>query len=672
MNRFPQLVQGLERARRALCSLVGWTLFAANPALPATVPWNTVGPDGGDARSIAASPDNPSHLYLGTTDSWIYESTDGAATWHRLAQLATDENLVIDHIVIDRVDPSILYAAAWTPGHVGGGLWRSRDGGRNWSELPGLKGQSIRAFVQSASAPSMLFAGTLEGIFRSADSGATWIEISPKDSKEIHEVESLAVDPTDPAVVYAGTWHLPWKTSDGGQTWHAIKKGVIDDSDVFSIIIDPEKPHIIYASACSGIYKSESGGELFRKIQGIPATARRTRVLRQDPANRNVVYAGTTEGLYKTTDGGKTFKRMSGAELIVNDVFIDPANPQRVLLATDRGGVLASSDGAATFRAANAGISQRIVEALLVDRDNPQRVFAGVVNDKTFGGVFVSDDGGTEWHHLAEGLEGRDVFALAQSPEGVIAAGTNRGIFVFDPGSSQWQPRNEVDNMPNPSPAKPVGKGKAKGKDGGKNPTHLVLDGQVLALDLSGEAWLAASSGGIYTSKDQGVTWQGGPVMGVAGYLSVAAQGRLMAAARVDAVVLSQDSGLNWWPVPVPTALTRIHRVAFSADGTLWLGGREGIYFSRDLGKTWMWMHRLPLVDVDELGYDAQSASLLASSESSDFVYAIDAKTLEWKWWRTGYRLSIVRASGRRLLAASLSDGVLQQPGGDQAQSGQQ
>ncbi len=84
------------------------------------------------------------------------------------------------------------------------------------------------------------------------------------------KIESLAIDPADPDIVYAGTWHLPWKTTDGGKSWHNIKRGVIDDSDVFSIIIDPDKPRIVYASACSGIYKSENAGELFRKIQGIP------------------------------------------------------------------------------------------------------------------------------------------------------------------------------------------------------------------------------------------------------------------------------------------------------------------------------------------------------------------------------------------------------------------
>jgi hypothetical protein len=112
----------------------------------------------------------------------------------------------------------------------------------------------------------------------------------------------------------------------------------------------------------------------------------------------------------------------------------------------------------------------------------------------------------------------------------------------------------------------------------------------------------------------------------------------------------------------IPTALTRIRRVAFSSDGTLWLGAREGVYFTRDKGKTWMWVHRLPMVDVGDLFYDARQNKVLVSSRASDFVYSIDNQTLDWKWWRTGFNLSLVRGAGDRIVAASIDDGVLVEP----------
>ena len=648
------------------CGFLKGTFFAilllvAGRTAWAQSPWTAVGPDGGDARSFAAVPGNPSHLYLGTTNSWIYESSDSGSSWHRLSKLNAQDDLVIDHIVVDPANPAVLYAAAWALGHSGGGLWVSRDGGRSWVEEMGLHGQSIRAFVLAPSNSQVLFAGTLEGVFRSEDGGAVWTQISPVGSREIHEVESLAIDPSNPDIVYAGTWHLPWKTADGGMTWHNIKRGVIDDSDVFSIIIDPDKPRIVYVSACSGIYKSENGGEFFRKIAGIPSTARRTRVLEQDPTHRQVVYAGTTEGLYKTVDAGRTFHRMTGPDVIVNDVYVNPADPDRVLLATDRGGVLLSTDAAKTFTASNRGFSERKVEALLVDHNDPSLIFAGVVNDKSYGSVFVSTDSGTQWKQMADGLDGRDVFSLAQAPDGTVLAGTNSGIFGLEPGASIWQARDTIENTLVKTATETI-RGTHVNVEKRVKQQPREMDGRVFAMDLSSDVWLAATAGGLFTSQDQGKTWQGGPVMGVSGYLSVTSLGSIMAAARPDGVVISKDSGESWWPLGLPTVLTRIHRITFSPDGTLWLGAREGVYFTRDKGKTWMWVHRLPLTDVDDLCYDPHLDKILVTSQGSDFVYAIDTRTLDWKWWQTGYRLSAVRTTGAKLLAASVNDGVLVEP----------
>ncbi len=132
----------------------------------------------------------------------------------------------------------------------------------------------------------------------------------------------------------------------------------------------------------------------------------------QDPEQRDVVYAGTTEGLYKTLNSGKTFERLTDSDVVVNAVYVDPGDSNRVLLATDRGGVLTSQEAGVTFTQSNQGISERKVAAVLVDRDNPDVLYAGVVNDKKYGGVFRSSDGGAHWEQLGSGLDGSDVFAL--------------------------------------------------------------------------------------------------------------------------------------------------------------------------------------------------------------------------------------------------------------------
>ncbi len=666
MNRFPISPSFMRRPIQLVQATVILLLVLAAQRLAAQAPWAAVGPAGGDARSFAAVPGQPSHIYMGTTNSWLYESVDRGATWHRLSKLDPSDDLILDHILVDTANPATVYVAAWTVDHPDGGLWISHDGGKSWVISQGLRGQSVRAFVRAPSNSRMFFAGTLEGVFRSADAGATWTLISPQGSRELHEVESLAVDPVDSNIVYAGTWHLPWKTLDGGKTWNNIKQGLIDDSDVFSIIIDPVNPLTVFLSACSGIYKSDTAAELFHKIQGIPASARRTRVLKQDPFNRDTVYAGTTEGLYKTVDGGKTFLRMTGPDVIVNDVFVDPADTQHVLLATDRSGVLYSRDAGMSFVAANEGFSGRKVEALLVDAAKPSRLYAGVVNDKTYGGVFVSENGGAAWDHIGEGLEGRDVFALAQAPDGAVLAGTNHGIFMLFPGTAitagpHWWPRNTIQNFLIKKSVV-VRKGKKVPVETRIKDKQAVLLGRVYALDLSGPAWLASTSSGLLTSVDQGATWQGHIVLGSTEYLTVAVRGATMVAARRDMLVVSTDAGLTWSVSALPPGITRIDRAAFSPDGTLWLGGREGVNLSHDLGKNWLWIERLPFRDVNDLCYDPAQGKVLVSSRNSDFVYVIDPVALNWKWTRTGWKVFLIRTAAGHMLAASLYDGVLVEP----------
>lgn len=661
--------------RISACAFSLFLIASILRPLAAQVPWNTIGPDGGDSRAFAAVPGNPNHLYLGTLDSWIYESRDHGASWSRLAKLDPADDLVLDNIAVDASNPSTIFAAAWKLGQSGGGLWVSHDGGKSWMENAVLRGQAIFALTQAPSNPRMFIAGTLEGVFRSVDSGANWTLISPSASKEIHEVESIAIDPENPDIVYAGTWHLPWKTEDGGKNWKSIKQGVIEDSDVFSIIIDPSQPRTVFLSACSGIYKSENAGDLFHKIAGIPADARRTRVLMQDPRHHEVVYAGTTQGLYKTVDGGKKFTAMTGPDVIVNDVFVDPNDSNHVLLATDRGGVLVSVDAGEHFSASNQGFSERKVDALLVDRTNPERMFAGVLNDKIFGGVFVSINGGQSWGQIGTGLEGRDVFSLSQAQDGTIVAGTSHGIFALienpdSGGSPHWEPRNTIANTLN-KPVTEVHAGKRINVERNVKAPVIELASRAPAVDVSGDVWVAATGLGLLTSKDKGATWQGGPVSGAGDYLAVASHGTNMVAARADGLVLSTKSGLTWTPMGIPAALTRVHHVAFSTDGTLWLGAREGVYFTKDLGKTWLWIERLPFRDVDDLSYDSELGRVLISSRASDQIFTIDPKTLTWKWYKTGYRIGLVRAAGKRMMAASLFDGVLVEPQAGGVETGQ-
>src|SRR5208282_2945846 len=373
-------------------------------ALLASGPWQVLGPDGGDARSLAYDAHNPDRVLLGTSSGQLFNSNDAGRTWSRLARLGGDD-YVLDHISIDPENSNRIYVSAWSgTGQKIGEIFRTVDGGTTWQTLPAMHGKSIRAMAMYKGDSRVIVAGALDGVYRSRDGGETWERLSPANSEDVKNIESIAVDPKDPNTIYAGTWHLAWKTSDAGANWQHINKGMIDDSDVFSVIVDHENPSIVFASACSGIYKSETAGNLFDKIKGIPFSARRTRVLKQDPTHENIVYAGTTEGLWKSTDLGKMWKQVSSPDVVVNDVLVDPRDSARVLLATDRSGVMVSTDGTANWATSNKGYAHRYVSALLADNKDPHTLYVGVVNDREYGGVFYSHDAGQHWSQKATGL----------------------------------------------------------------------------------------------------------------------------------------------------------------------------------------------------------------------------------------------------------------------------
>ncbi len=547
----------------AFCSSL-WTLWAA-----AETTWRPIGPFGGDARSLAADPHNFAHLYLGTSNSQIYSSPDGGQHWSRLSEVAARQDFVIGRLLIHPKDSNILYAGAYTTGNgEGGGVFRSTDSGKTWKELHGMNGQSVRALVFAPSDADRMFAGTLEGVFRSTDAGSSWSRISPKDNAEIHNVESLAVDPRDSNIVYAGTWHLPWKTSDGGTSWVSIKEGILDDSDVFTITVDWSNNSTAYLGACSGIYRTDSAGQQWRKVHGIPFSARRTRAIRQDPQHPTVVYAGTTEGLWKSTDGGGAWTQMTSPTLIVNEVAIDPASPEHVILATDRAGVLESVDGAKSFAQINTGFSHRQIWRLESwTAPNGKKVLAAAARyDKEYGGVFLSEDGVT-WRGLPDGLNGADVISLIVGPDGTLVAGATSGLYRFLTDKGVWEGFGRLLTLVKlPS-----------GRDGyrGSPAEFPIAD-----FAVSSRTLFAATPEGVLWSRDGGATWEHtSPAWDVERLTSYGKM--LIAATTTEGIQISLNSGAHWTPSSLPASPVQVERL--TTDGKrIWAATDHGLFRSTD------------------------------------------------------------------------------------------
>lgn len=646
------------RLRSMILRLV--ILFLLATALHAQRQWVALSPEGGDVRALAYEPGNPERVYLGTSAGRLFVSNDGGATWARLAQLGPGTDYVLDHIVVDHTDPKIIYVSAWSLDSNGGDLFRSKDGGKTWFTLNGVHGKSLRALALAPSNPKIIVVGALDALYLSRDQGESWFRITPEGHPDLRHFESVAIDPKDPNIIYAGTWHLPWKTTDAGANWKSIKKGLIDDSDIFSIAIDSTNPSTVFMSACSGIYKSEDGGEQFKKVQGIPFSARRTRVLQMDPRNSSVVYAGTTEGLWKTADGGKSFTRMTPANVVVNDVIVDPRDSNRVLLGSDRLGMLASNDAARTFTPTNRGFAHRQVTSLVADRGDSRIYYVGVLNDKEFGGVFVSRDAGANWEQMSTGLGGRDVFTLAQAEGGRMIAGTNRGIFARD-AEGTWKSISTVTQ-------EKVVAVRAKKGAGAKPRTvkkvvRSQLNARVSDLELSAKTWFAATHAGIYQSVDAGNTWTGGPVAGHKEFLTVRSRENTVLAASRKVVVASLDGGRNWYAASLPQFITIVRDVAIAPDSTMWLASREGVFRSSDSGDTWEHvLSGLPAMNAAAIRYDEQGKRLLVASSVSPLIY--ESTDSGRRWRVTAESNGLVRnvsAHNGKLFVTTAFDGILSQ-----------
>jgi photosystem II stability/assembly factor-like uncharacterized protein len=642
---------------------LGWLLLAVvfmSTALFASGPWQVLGPDGGDARSLAYDAHNPDHVFLGTSTGQMFVSTDGGKAWTRLAHLGGDD-YVLDHIVVDPENSDRVYVSAWSSSsQQSGEVFRTVDGGHVWQTLPAMHGKSIRAMAMFRGNSNVLVAGALDGVYRTNDGGDTWERLSAANSAEIKNIESIAVDPKDPNTVYAGTWHLAWKTSDAGANWQHINKGMIDDSDVFSVIVDHDNSQVVFASACSGIYKSETAGNSFSKIQGIPFTARRTRVLKQDPTNEKIVYAGTTEGLWRTTDLGKSWKRVSNPEVVVNDVYVDPRDSNHVLIATDRSGVMSSTNGAATWEPSNHGYAHRYVSALLADNQNASTFYVGVVNDREYGGVFYSHDNGQHWTQKATGLGGRDVFALKQSTTGTLVVGTNRGMFSLASGSTDWKAMNQVATEQT----------RTVRKKGSKKATTMTtwkkseLDARVNDLELGSHRWYAATTAGVYSSKDEGKIWKIEPGLGHEDFVTVRAQGETIVAATRSNAMVSSDGGTTWKQSGLPSFIVGIRGAAISSDGQVLVASREGVYRTGDGGTTWEHaVNGLPAKDITSVSYDYAHKRLLATSDATGVIFESMDSGRSWQRGPdSGFPLRRVGVLGGRFIGATPFDGVVLQP----------
>ena len=319
-------------------------------------------------------------------------------------------------------------------GAVGGGLWKTIDGGQGWKPVTDGKitSSSVGAVAVSPSNPDIVYIGTGEtefrgnimqgdGVYKSTDAGKTWKNIGLKNTQSISRVR---IDPTNPNIVYvAALGHAfgpneergVFKTIDGGKSWKKILyKG--DRAGAEDLIIDPTHPNIVYATiwqvyrtpykmwagaGASGLYKSVDGGQNWVELThrpGLPKGTVGKIGVTVSPVDSKRVWAiveANDGGLYRSDDGGLTFKLVNDERKIRQRAFYYSrivADPK------DRNGIYAlnvnfykSTDGGVKFKKA-IKLPHGDNHDLWIDPNDPMRLA-----EADDGGGTISINGGQSW-----------------------------------------------------------------------------------------------------------------------------------------------------------------------------------------------------------------------------------------------------------------------------------
>ena len=394
----PKPVSNLARALFPLVALCS-SAAAQSPMLYGDMHWRSIGPvRAGRARAAAGVATQPNVFYAGFDNGGVWRSTDYGSTW---VPLFDDQPTgSIGAIAVAPSNPDIIYVGSGA-GIIrpdlatGDGVYKSTDAGLTWTHLGLRETAMIANIAVDPGNPDRLFVAALghpygpnaeRGVFRSQDGGKTFEKVLYKD--EYTSANDVVIDPSDPNIVYAGLWQQQqsfkegddfgapgngiFKSTDGGTTWTHLTEGLPDQIEA-NLAIAPSDPSIVYAMvagvAPAGVqarptagvvnfYKSTDKGAHWQIAADTTARPLDQRPLVRigggdlatlaiDPKNPNVVYS-TTIVLWRTEDGGKTWSAVRGAPGgdDYQKTWINPLNPDILLVVSDQGAVVSANRGA--------------------------------------------------------------------------------------------------------------------------------------------------------------------------------------------------------------------------------------------------------------------------------------------------------------------------------------
>src|SRR5436190_11456556 len=398
----------------------------------------------------------------------MFVSTDAGVTWKRQTFISTT-NYWCHSIVFHPTKKNTIFATFTEQGSRSG-IWRSTDGGKNWTHLTSTLPDSARfgrtSLAISRSNPQVLFAfatdeasgssDLLLGIFRTANGGDTWKNVAGTHFKEEGQISygnAIVIHPTDPDIVICGGVDLH-RTKNGGQTWQQISQWDLerDDpkyahADHHTLLMPEAVPDRLYDCNDGCLDVSENAGRTFtNRSNGLSVTM----FYDMDVAQSNgLVYGGGAQdnGTVVTTSGSVS----SFFELLGGDggwIVFDPANEGRVYASYYNLNVFRFRGEAfknVSPPAPKAEKSSIWMAYITLDPTDAQTVFTGTFR------VWRTRNDGNNWTPVSPSLDGSSISAIEVAPANNkrIYVGTeNGGFFRSLDGGDTWSPNLSSSALP--------------------------------------------------------------------------------------------------------------------------------------------------------------------------------------------------------------------------------
>jgi photosystem II stability/assembly factor-like uncharacterized protein len=341
--------------------------------------FRNIGPfRGGRSAAVAGVRHEPHTFYFGGTGGGVWKTTDGGSNWEAVSDRDFKTGS-IGAITVSESDPNVIYVGTGESpirGNVshGDGVYKSTDGGRTWRNVGLEKTRQIARIRIHPSDPDLVYVAAQghvwgpnpeRGIYRTQDGGKTWEKVLSVD--DLTGAADLSMDPSNPRILYAAFWQVvrhPWelvsggpgssmyRSVDGGKSWKKLVEGL--PAEIWGrvgIAASAAKAGLVYAfveaKEKGGLYRSDDYGEKWTHVNDEHKIRQRAWYyswVYPDPKSADTVYLPNVE-MWRSIDGGRTFAELQVPHGDNHDLWIDPDDPERMILGNDGGATITFNGG---------------------------------------------------------------------------------------------------------------------------------------------------------------------------------------------------------------------------------------------------------------------------------------------------------------------------------------